>query len=58
MVPRFPTLLVSSFLMLLGGLALVTGLVMDGIRKSRHDLSRLSYLRHPAVRLSFITTPN
>ena len=29
-------------------LGLMAGLVLDGIRKSRHEASRLSYMRHPA----------
>jgi hypothetical protein len=49
MVPRFPTLFVSSFLLVISCLAMVAGLVMDGIRKARHEHSRLAYMRYPAV---------
>jgi hypothetical protein len=56
-VPRMPTLLVASLLVLLCFLGLTAGLVLDGIRKGRHELSRLSYMRHPAVRGAYITDP-
>jgi hypothetical protein len=56
-VPRMPTLLVASLLVVLSFLGLTAGLVLDGIRKGRHEVSRLSYMRHPAVRGSYITDP-
>ena len=34
----------------MASLAVLSGMVLDGIRKNRHELSRLSYMRHPAVR--------
>lgn len=49
-VPRLPTLVVASFLGLLACLAAVCGLLLDGIRKSRHESSRLSYMRLRSVR--------
>lgn len=49
MVPRFPTLFVSFFLLLISCLTMVAGVVMDGIRKARYEHSRLAYMRHPAV---------
>ena len=49
MVPRFPTLFVASVLVVTGLLALVAGLVLDGIRKTRHEHSRLAYMRYAAV---------
>jgi glycosyltransferase involved in cell wall biosynthesis len=52
MVPRFPTLFVSSFLLMVSVLAMVAGLVLDGIRKARHEHSRLAYMRHPAVAIT------
>ncbi len=48
-VPRFPSLFVASFLLLISCLTMIAGLVMDGIRKARHEHSRLSYMRYPAV---------
>ena len=44
----FPSLFVASFLLVISCLGLMAGLVLDGIRKSRHEASRLSYMRHPA----------
>jgi glycosyltransferase involved in cell wall biosynthesis len=52
MVPRFPTLFVSSLLLLTSLLTMVAGLVLDGIRKARHEHSRLAYMRYPAVAIT------
>ena len=35
----------------------MAGLVIDGIRKSRHEASRLSYMRHPAIRGTYVRDP-
>jgi glycosyltransferase involved in cell wall biosynthesis len=51
-VPRFPSLFVAAFLLLTSCLAMVAGLVMDGIRKARHEHSRLAYMRYPAVAIT------
>jgi MFS-type transporter involved in bile tolerance (Atg22 family) len=56
-VPRFPTLFVASFLILLSSLYFMVGLVIDALRKSRHESSRLAYMRHPAVRGTYVTDP-
>ncbi|MFC9893078.1 glycosyltransferase [Nocardia sp. NPDC127579] len=47
-VPRFPTLFLAFTLLLLGSLAWTAGLVLDGIRRSRHEAARLNYLLHSA----------
>jgi hypothetical protein len=47
--PALSTLFMAAFLLMSSVLLLVTGVVLDGVRKSRHELSRLSYMRHPAV---------
>lgn len=52
MVPRFPSLFVAAFLLLMSCLAMVAGLVLDGIRKARHEHSRLAYMRYPAVAIT------
>ncbi len=57
MVPRMPTLFVASFLLVISCLGLMAGLVLDGIRKSRHESSRLSYMRYPAVRDTYVLDP-
>ncbi|MGI8717216.1 MAG: glycosyltransferase [Lapillicoccus sp.] len=49
LVPRFPTLILAFTLVMVGTLAWTAGLILDGIRKSRHELARLTYLRYPAV---------
>ena len=36
----------------------MSGLVLDGIRKSRHESSRLSYMRHPAIRDAYVMDPD
>ena len=49
MVPRFPTLIVSTFLVLASCLSIAAGLILDGIRQARHEHSRLAYMRLPSV---------
>jgi hypothetical protein len=49
LVDRFPTLFLAFTLLLAGCLMLAAGLVLDGIRKSRHEQARLAYLQYPAV---------
>ena len=58
MVPQFPSLFVASFLLVISCLGLMSGLVLDGIRKSRHEASRLSYMRHPAIRDAYVRDPS
>ncbi|MBB5913619.1 glycosyltransferase involved in cell wall biosynthesis [Nocardia transvalensis] len=48
-VPRFPTLFFGLTLLLLGSLAWTAGLILDGIRRSRHEAARLMYLRYSAA---------
>ena len=48
LVPRFPTAILASGLMVLAGVALVLGLVLNGISKGRRELKRLFYLSLPA----------
>ena len=43
--------------MVISTLCLLVGLVLDGMRKSRHEASRLSYMRHPAVRGTYVRDP-
>ncbi|MGY2704712.1 glycosyltransferase family 2 protein [Nocardioides sp. HB32] len=58
LVPRIPSLIVASFLVMMASLLLLAGVVIDGTRKSRHEVSRLSYLRHPAVRGTYVQDPS
>jgi glycosyltransferase involved in cell wall biosynthesis len=48
-VPRMPSLFTAGTLVMLAFLLLLVGLILDGIRKSRHEVSRLEYMRYPAV---------
>jgi glycosyltransferase involved in cell wall biosynthesis len=58
MVPRMPTLVVAGFLVLTACLLFLAGVVIDGTRKSRHEISRLAYMRHPAVRGTYVRDPD
>lgn len=49
LVPRFPTLFLAFTLLLVGCLALTAGLILDGIRRSRHEAARLLYLHNRAL---------
>lgn len=48
-VPRLPTALLATGLVLIGMLSLVVGLVLNGILRQRQENARLSYLRWPPV---------
>jgi len=47
-VPRLPTAILSSALMLLAFLSLTSGLVLDTVTRGRRELKRLAYLAHRA----------
>jgi glycosyltransferase involved in cell wall biosynthesis len=47
-VPRLPTAILSTALMLLACLALTSGLVLDTVTRGRRELKRLAYLAHRA----------
>jgi hypothetical protein len=56
--PHAHAFVVPGFLAMLACLTGLSGLLLDGIRKSRHEHSRLSYMRHPAVRdASYVMKP-
>ncbi len=46
LVPRFPTAILATGMMLSGLLSLGAGLVLDTVTRGRRELRRLSYLRH------------
>jgi hypothetical protein len=50
LVPRFPTAILSTGIMLLAFLSLVCGLVLDTVTHSRREMKRLAYLDIPAPR--------
>ena len=47
MVPRFPTAILATGIMLLSTLSLVTGLVLDTVTRGRRELKTLTYLSIP-----------
>ncbi len=48
LVPRLPTALLSTALVLLGFLSLGCGLVLDAVSRGRKEMKRLAYLANPA----------
>jgi len=48
LVPRLPTALLSTALVLLGFLSLGCGLVLDAVSRGRKEMKRLAYLPSPA----------
>ncbi len=48
LVPRFPTAILATGLMLLASLSLTCGLVLDSVTRSRQEAKRLRYLSIPA----------
>jgi glycosyltransferase involved in cell wall biosynthesis len=49
LVPRFPTAILATGLMLAGFLSLTCGLVLDTVTRGRREMKRLHYLSLPAV---------
>jgi hypothetical protein len=47
-VPRFPTAILSTGLMLAALLAIACGLVLDTVTRGRREAKLLAYLRHAA----------
>jgi len=50
LVPRFPTAILSTGLMLLAALATACGLILDSLTRARIEQKRILYLRVPALR--------
>jgi hypothetical protein len=48
LVPRFPTAIMASAIMLLAFLALVCGLILDTVTRARRELRRMHYLATPS----------
>lgn len=51
-VPRLPTALLSSSLVIISLLSAVVGLILTGVLRGRQESMRLAYLRYPAVETS------
>ena len=52
LVPRLPTAVLSTGLMLLGFLALACGLILDAVARGRKETKRLAYLAIPPLETS------
>ena len=48
LVPRLPTAVLSTGLMILAFLALTCGLILETVTNGRREMKRLAYLSHPA----------
>ena len=49
LVPRFPTAILSTGLMLLSFLSLASGVILDAVTKGRHEIKRMRYLSVPIL---------
>jgi glycosyltransferase involved in cell wall biosynthesis len=47
LVGRFPTAILSASLVILAFIILVVGIVLDGLRKVRHETTRIAYMATP-----------
>ena len=50
LVPRLPTAILATGLILLAALSMVCGLILDTVTRGRREAKRLAYLSFPAVR--------
>jgi hypothetical protein len=50
-VPRLPTAVLSTGLMILAFLAVACGLILETVTRGRREMKRMAYLMHPAPRL-------
>ena len=49
LVPRFPTAILTTGLMIIAALCVFAGLILDTVVRGRREMRRLAYLRFPAV---------
>lgn len=57
LVPRFPTFFGALALLGMSAVLATAGLVLDGLRKARHEVGRLTYLSLAPVRASWSADP-
>ena len=50
LVPRFPTAVLATGMMLLSFMSLACGLVLDTVTLGRREAKRMRYLEYPAPR--------
>lgn len=48
LVPRFPTAILATGIMLMGFLSLASGVILDNVTRGRREAKRLAYLAHKA----------
>ena len=48
LVPRFPTAILATGLVILASLCLFSGLILDTVVRGRREVRRLAYLAYPA----------
>jgi len=48
LVPRFPTAILVTGMMIVAGMSLMCGLILDTVVRGRREVKRLAYLAHPA----------
>ncbi len=58
LVPRIPTAVLSTGLMLLAFLGLTCGLILDGVSRGRREVKRMAYLALPALDAGEPAEPN
>jgi len=51
LVPRFPTAILASAVMVISVLSFMIGLILDSVTRGRHEMKRLAYLAYSAVGL-------
>jgi glycosyltransferase involved in cell wall biosynthesis len=49
LVPRFPTAILATGIMLLAFLSLASGFILDNVTRGRRELKHLAYLQHPSA---------
>jgi glycosyltransferase involved in cell wall biosynthesis len=49
LVPRFPTAILATGLMILAAMSFMCGLILDTVVRGRREVRRLAYLSYPAV---------
>jgi glycosyltransferase involved in cell wall biosynthesis len=57
LVPRLPTAVLATGLMLLAFLSLVCGLILDTVTRARREIKRIAYLAQPAPKSSLAKSP-
>jgi hypothetical protein len=57
LVPRLPTAVLATGLMLLASLSTACGLILDTVTRGRRELKRLRYLEIPAPQFDLVRPP-